>query len=128
ASELSFALGDWKFDRLMPDALLDFPIARGNDEAELHVPFRPGVAPPTELELKLEAHRTLALATDRLTLTFPRPLADIVAPATILIFGADNIELTPQAADLVGLSPDPTAGRAQGREHPTLAFRDFGSG
>jgi hypothetical protein len=128
ASGLSFALGDWRFDRLMPDALLDFPVQRGKADEELYVPFRAGIAPPTELELKLEAHRTLAPGSDRLALTFPRPLADIVAPATILVFAADNLELTPEAAELVGLSPDPAASRTSGRDHAMLAFRDFGGG
>lgn len=128
AAGLSFALGDWKFDRLMPDVLLDFPVLRGKANDELHVPFRAGVAPPTDLELKLEAHRTLPAGNDRLALTFPRPLADIVAPATILVFAADNLELTPEAAELVGLLPDPAAARTSGREHATLAFRDFGGG
>src|SRR5262245_59687148 len=123
ATGLSFALGDWKFDRLMPDVLLDFPVLRGKANDELHVPFRAGVAPPTDLELKLEAHRTLPAGNDRLALTFPRPLADIVAPATILVFAADNLELTPEPAELVGLLPDPAAGRTSGREHATLAFR-----
>ncbi len=128
ATGLSFALGDWKFDRLMPDALLDFPVKRGKADEELYVPFRAGVAPPTELELKLEAHRALPASADRFALSFPRPLADIVAPATILFFAADNLELTPDAAELVGLSPDPSAARIAGREHATLAFRDFGGG
>jgi hypothetical protein len=134
ATGLSFAMGDWKFDRLTPDALLDFPVNPGATvnpgagQEELHVPFRAGTAPPTELELKLEAHRTVPAGSERLALSFPRPLADIVAPATILFFAADNLELTPEATELVGLSPDPTAGRSAGREHATLAFRDFGGG
>src|SRR4029078_6038662 len=37
-------------------------------------------------------------------------------------------ELTPEVADLVGLLPDPTAGRLIGPKNPTLAFRDFGGG
>jgi len=125
AAGLSFALGDWTFDRLLPDALLEFPVA-GAEQGALIVPFRPGAAPPTELELKLEAHQLLAPGSDRLDLTFPRPVADIIAPATVLVFAADNLELQPQMAELRGLSPDPTVVHAPGHEHAALAFRDFG--
>src|SRR5205807_10221800 len=48
--------------------------------------------------------------------------------ATILLFAADNRELTTDATELVGLSADPAAGKLSGREHATLAFRDFGGG
>ena len=87
-----------------------------------------GAAPPTELELKLETHRPLPAQAERLSLTFPRPLADIVAPATIVIAAADNVELTPQVAELVGLSPDSTAIRLPGRQRPPLVYRDLGGG
>jgi len=112
AAGLSFDLGDWNFDRLIPDTLMDIPVMLDTEAGKFHVPFRPGVAPPTELELKLEAHRALPSATESFALTFPQPLGDIVAPATIMIFAADNVELTPQTEELLGLSPDPTNGAA----------------
>lgn len=125
---LGFELGDWTFDRLTPDALLDLPTATGESGSPLEVPLRAGAAPPTELELKLEAHRVLTAPSERLSLTFPRPAADIVAPATIMIAAADNIELTPQTAELVGLSPDPTSVRLPLRQQPPLVYRDLGGG
>ena len=96
--------------------------------AQIQVPFRAGTAPPTELELKLEAHRVLPPASEQLSLTFPRPLADVVAPATVVIVAADNVELTPQVADVVGLSPDPTIVRIPGRQRPPVVYRDLGGG
>jgi hypothetical protein len=128
AAGLSFDLGDWSFDRLVPDTLVDIPVTRSADAGRLQLPFRPGAAPPTELELKLEAHRTLPSATESLALTFPQPLADIVAPATIMIFTADNVELTPQIEELAGLSPDPTTARQPGREQPSVVYRELGGG
>src|SRR6185369_9494691 len=57
AEGLLFDMGDWVFGRLTPDLLFDFPLSNEADGSELRVPFRPGAAPPTDLELKLEAHR-----------------------------------------------------------------------
>jgi hypothetical protein len=128
AAGLSFDLADWKFDQLTPNTLFDFPVSSGEGESLVTVPFRPGVAPPSELELKLEAHRTFPRDATQLSLTFPRPLADSVAPANILVFAADNLELSTQASELAGLSADSTAGKWNGSQQPRLAFRDFGGG
>ena len=124
---MNFELGDWTFDRLTPDALLDSPLIREN-EAQLQIPFRAGIAPPTEVELKLEAHRVLPASTERLSLSIPRPLVDVVAPATIVISPADNVELTPQISELIGLSTDAAAVRVPGRQQPPVVYRDLGGG
>ena len=124
---LKFDLADWSFDRLSPDNLLDFA-QTGPVAGELHVPFRPGAAPPAELELKLEAHRALPPGAEKLSLSFPRPLADIVAPATIMIFAADNVELTPQTTEFDNLSPETLPARAADKQSPSLVYRDLGGG
>jgi hypothetical protein len=128
AAGLAFELADWEFDRLTPDTLLELPVISGKSDDQVEVPFRAEAAPPTELELKLEAHRKLPPKTERLVLNFPRPVADVVAPATVVIFAADNVELTPQIMELVGLSPDPTTIRVPGRQQPPLVYRDVGAG
>jgi hypothetical protein len=128
ATGLSFELGDWHFDRLTPDALLDVPVESSQNPGQWQVPFRAGAAPPTELELKLEAHQILPPKAERLSLTFPRPRADVVAPAIVAIVAADNVELAPQSAELVGLSPDLSSVRAPGRQQSPLVYRDLGGG
>jgi hypothetical protein len=127
AASLGFELADWEFDRLTPDTLLELPVVAAETD-KVEVPFRAEAAPPTELELRLEAHRKLPPKTERLALSFPRPVADVVAPATVVIFAADNIELTPQIMEIVGLSPDPTTIRVPGRQQPPLMYRDVGAG
>jgi hypothetical protein len=127
AQGLAFELGEWKLDRLAPDQLLEIP-AIDPATGQMQAAFRTGAATGTELELKLEAHRTLPAGTDRLALALPRPLADIVAPATIAIYAADNVELKPLVAELVGLSPDQATARLPGRQQPPLMYRDLGSG
>lgn len=122
---LAFELDDWNFDRLTPDALLDFPLESAGPSGKLNVPFRPGVAPPSELELKLEAHQALPATVEQLSFSFPRPKAEIVVPATIMIFTSDNVELTPQVAQLQGLSAETTVSRPAERQ-PSFAYRDLG--
>jgi hypothetical protein len=126
ASGLTFDLGEWNFDRLSPDSLLDFPQEESTSPGTLHIPFRAGAAPPSEADWKLEAHRVLPRGSERLSLTFPRPLADVVAPATIMIFAADNVEIAPEPTDINGLSPDSLATRPMDKPPPTLVYRDEG--
>lgn len=125
ATGLRFDMADWVFDRLTPDTLLDFPPDRATP-ADFQIPFRLGAAPPAELELKLEAHRQLPGDAEQISLHFPRPLADIVAPATILVFTADNVELTPQNSQLVSLSPENLANAAPDKPLPAFVYRDLG--
>jgi len=128
ASGLTFELGDWELERLTPDASLDLPVREEPIRGRLEVPFLPGAAPAGELELKLEAHRRLAEGTQRLTLTLPRPVADLVAPATVWIFAADNLELTPLGDELVGLTAEQPAPRPATAQGAPLVYRDLGGG
>ena len=128
ANGLSFELGDWELERLVPDASLDLPVRQEPIRGRLEVPFLPGAAPAAELELKLEAHRRLSEGTQRLTLTLPRPVADLVAPATVWIFTADNLELTPLGDELVGLTAEQPASRPNTAQGVPLVYRDLGGG
>ena len=129
AAGLTFHLGDTSLDRLSPDDLLDAPEPMATDGI-LRVPFRQGVALPAELELKLETHRTLPEGSEQLSLTLPRPQADSVAPATVIVVPADNVELSALTAQLQGLSPDnsPLPAGLEARQQPPLVYRDLGGG
>jgi hypothetical protein len=129
ATGLHFQLGDVQFDRLSPDDLFDSPEQPGTD-GQVQIPFRQGVAVPADLELKLQTHLPLPENAARLSLRLPRPLADSVAPATVFVVAADNVEVTPQTSELEGLSPDtatPPVGLAE-RQQPPLVYRDLGGG
>lgn len=127
AGGLVFHLGDLHFDRLSPDDLLDVPEPPGADGI-VRVPFRQGVVLPPDLELKLETHLPLADDGDQFAVILPRPLADSVAPATVVVWPADNVELTPQTNLLAGLSPDATPAPAPlvPRQQRPLVYRDLG--
>lgn len=128
AQGLTFELGEWELERLSPDASLDLPTREGPIRGRLEVPFLPGAAPAAELELKLEAHRRLPETAERLVLTLPRPVADLVAPATIWIFAADNLELTPLGDELVGLMAEQPGPRPTTAQTAPLVYRDLGGG
>ena len=130
AAGLAFDLGQWKLDSLTPGDLLETPQPITDADAQpgqVRIPFRADAA-PAELELTLEAHQPLAVGGTSLQFALPRPLTDVVAPATVVIAPADNIELTPQSLQLVGLTPDPSGVRIPGRQQPPLVYRDLGGG
>jgi hypothetical protein len=128
ARGLVFELGDWKFQRVSPDDLFDVAAMTATTEGRVEIPFRLGVTPPAELELRLEAHRGLMPPSERIAFAMPRLVADVVAPATVAISAADNVELSPQGSELTGLSIEPTTLRSPGRQQPVLIYRDLGGG
>ena len=126
AAGLTLELGDWKFVGLTPGDHLETPVVKGDAAGTVQVAFRAEV--PAELELTLEAHQPLTRPAANIQFTLPRPLADVVAPATLVIAPDDNIELSPQAALLAGLSPDPSGVRIRGLQQQPLVYRDLGGG
>ena len=127
AAGLEFHLGDLRFDRLSPEDLLEAPEPIGADGI-LRVPFRQGVSLPPDLDLKLETHHTLEEGAVQFSVTLPRPLADSVAPATVAVWPADNVELSPQTGLLTGLSPDasPAPPPLVPHQQRPLVYRDLG--
>ena len=123
---LTVNLEGWTFERLTPDTWFDVPVM--NDQGQAFFPIRPGATLPPEIELKLETHRRTADDSQRLEFGFPRVMASNVTPATVVVFAADNIELTPQPSELVGLSADATPVRVPGRQQAPLVYRDLGGG
>ncbi|MEX2176965.1 MAG: hypothetical protein WD872_21565 [Pirellulaceae bacterium] len=127
--KLAFDLGQWHLDRLSPSDLFEI-VPPEEDRGGLHeIPFRAGATIPSELELKLEAHLPLDAAQESLSFTIPRPLGDVVTPATVMVVPADNVELTPQSQNIVGLSldPSPVTVRIPSRQQPPLIYRELNS-
>jgi hypothetical protein len=129
AAGLELELGDWTIDRLTPSDIFELPPQPTSQEQRQLLALRPGAVLPAELELKLEAHRPLDPAASEVSFALPRPVADVVTPATVLIAAADNVELTPQSAKMVGLSldPAPSAARIASLQQPPLVYRDLGA-
>jgi len=127
AAALQFELGRWQLDRLSPGELFEISPPDPTSQGPRLVSFRSGVAVPQELEVKLEAHLPLDPESGEVQFELPRPLCDSVAPATVMIVPADNVELTPQNARITGLAldPAPPAVRFPARQQPPLVYRDL---
>jgi hypothetical protein len=129
AEGLTFDLAGWTIDRLTPPDLVDlFPSGESSANRQT-LPLLPGATLPGEFELKLAAHRALDTAGGDVSFPLPRPIADVVTPATVMISAADNVELEPQAEGTVGLSldPSPAAVRIASRQQPPLVYRELGA-
>ncbi|MCI0362211.1 MAG: hypothetical protein L0211_27340, partial [Planctomycetaceae bacterium] len=143
AAGLPLALGKWQLDRLNPSELFEIAPTEspaqpaGSNTAQPAVgnaapgprlvPFRSGAVIPPELEVKLEAHIPIDPASTEVEFELPRALGDAVAPATVMIVPADNVELSPQNARITGLAFDraPPAVRFPSRQQAPLVFRDL---
>jgi hypothetical protein len=129
AAGLTFDLGDWQLDRIAPSELFEIVPAEAAASGPRVVPFRTGAVLPAELEVKLEAHRSFDPAAGEIAFALPRALGDVVAPATVMIVPADNVELAPRNAQISGLSLDPASPvRFPARQQPPLVYRDLGAG
>lgn len=126
AQSLPLDLKDWIFAKVEPETIVEVesldPTAR-----MLTLPLRDGMA-TGEFEIRLTAHRLLAEGARDLALTLPRPAADVVTPASVVVVPADNIELTPKPREMAGLIADtqPPAVPLPPRQQTPLAYRDLG--
>lgn len=123
AAGIALELGEWELQRLSPEEWFEKPAApRGGS---VQIPFRAGTTPPAELELKLELTREMPETDGRISVTFPRPEADTIAPAALVVEAADNLEWTPLLSESVGLLPEPVSAAAAGKGKPAHAFREL---
>lgn len=100
---LELELPGWIVDDVGPANLVSADAPLSSEEASLSVPL---VQPTSgDFELTVDAHCELASGADRLELDVPRPLAEATAQATLVVVPADNVEINPIGAELVGLVP-----------------------
>lgn len=125
---LSVGLGDWIFARVGPETIVEVE-SLDPTASRLVLPLRSG-AVTGEFEIKLAAHKLLTEGSNDVTFTLPRPMADMVTPASVIVAPADNVELTPRAREILGLAPDsqPSAVSLPPRQQTPLAYRDLGVG
>lgn len=128
-ASLSMDLGGWSVVRVLPESIVD-PTRLSRDTTPLELPLRDDMVIPADFELKIEAQQPLPVNASSIEFLMPRPLADIVTPASVTILPADNVQLTPTIAELQGLLADissPTP-RLPARQQPALTYRDLSTG
>ncbi len=125
--QLPVELGDWSFTTVGPDTLVEVDPANINQGLVNIESLQPGGASGT-LDLKLEAQMPVSDPLERIEFYLPRPKADVVAPATVVIVPADNMELTLDPEQTQGLAADVLSAAVQlpPSQLPPLVFRDLG--
>ena len=103
---LTIAMPGWEIDAIGPPNVVNVDVAAIEDTAQFSIPL----AQPSngDLSLAITARRAIPLgakpeASQTLEFEFPRPIAEVVAPAIVAIQPEDNVELTPRSEALVGL-------------------------
>jgi len=107
ARVLDIELGDWEYDEIGPEDIVAVDRVIESDSGRLSVPLRQPSS--GKIEVTIKAHRPVATGAETLRLTFPRPVATTVSPATVVIVPEDRVQLTVDATATRGLSRQPSA-------------------
>lgn len=103
---LKVAIPGWKLDEVGPERL----VAGDGVTVEGETVLIPLVRPMSgAVEIRLRAHRVIGKSAASLTIPLPHPQADSIAPATLAVTAADNVELTPNDQRIEGLTRQPGA-------------------
>ncbi|MEN6457672.1 MAG: hypothetical protein ABFC63_01975 [Thermoguttaceae bacterium] len=137
-STLEVALPGWVLDDAGPHPLvrsdgpalgLDQHTTTTNDATadsyNVAIPLARPVSGPVELHLR--AHRAIPNGATSLAVPLPRPKADTVAAASLIVVPSDNVELIPDRRSIDGLEPAPMpAVTLPLREQTPLCYRAAG--
>jgi hypothetical protein len=122
---LTIALADWQLDRAGPASLVEQELV-DSIQKPLSLPLKAG--PSGDLELKLELHKEIPAGSNRIAFDLPRPAADLLDPASVIVLAADNVELVPRMREMSGLTADalPVGMKFPDRQQPPIVYRDLG--
>jgi hypothetical protein len=104
---LRIDLPGWEVDEIGPPERVDPDIPLSNEAGSVAIAL--AQAASGNFEITFKAHRAFPARSPTLELSLPRPVAEEIAPATIIVQAADNVELTPRAESMMGMVPQ--AGR-----------------
>lgn len=120
---LDVEMPGWEIDDVGPENVVAIDGITLNEAGVLSVPL---VQPSTgQIELRLRASQPVASDANKVSLRLPRPEANLVSPATVVVLPADNVELTPDPEGTVGLIRQqvaPTVELPQ-RQQPPIFYR-----
>jgi hypothetical protein len=119
----------WRVEDVGPRNLINVEATPAGAEGVLSLPL----AQPTsgDFELTLEASREIAKNSDSLSLEIPRPIAEAIGQALVVVSPDDNVELYPRNDALVGLAAQPlktaqplkALGKLPDRQQDPLIYR-----
>jgi len=100
---LNVDLPDWELDEVGPDNVVAAADVAPDASGALLIPLlQPSVG---EIAVSLRAHQEIQPDTSSISLSLPRPQADLLSPAELTIVPAENVELTPDAERMLELAP-----------------------
>ena len=101
-SRLEIDGGDWELEDVGPKPLVDLETALALEGPKWQIPLTTPAG--GDLEITFRAKRKIAANAATVEWTLPQPRADVLGTTTAAIVAADNVELTPKADAIVGLS------------------------
>lgn len=108
---LTVEMPGWEIDEIGPPTLVNVDAAAIEDTSRFSIPL---MQPANgDLSLTITARRRLPQDKNgrppgAIALDLPRPEADVIAAALLVVQPEDNVELSPQSEKLIGLSLRPT--------------------
>jgi hypothetical protein len=122
---LTIALGDWQLDQVGPETIVEQELVDAIQKP-LSLPLKTGST--GEMELTLKLHQEIAPGSSRIAFDLPRPVADLLDPASVIVLASDNVEMTPRTREMSGLTSDalPAGSQLPQRQQQPLAYRDLG--
>lgn len=123
ALELEFPDDAWEIAEVGPAGSVDLDGVLFEQVQPLSVPL---LQPASgELELRVRARRSIPPGSKSVEFGLPRPLANTVAPASIVVLPANNVELLPHGDQVVGLArhANPIPIELPPHEQEPLAYR-----
>jgi len=125
---LEIEVPGWEVDTVGPASVVDVNATVTDQTSPFVIPL---LQPASgELELTFEAHQKISGQNGSLSLELPRPLGEVIVPATVAVLAADNIELVVQPDQITGLVPQalrPQIKQLPERQQDPLYFMTEGS-
>ncbi len=122
---MTIALADWQFDRVEPEGIVEQELI-DSAQKPLSLPLKAG--PTGDIEIKLFLHKEITPGSSRIAFDLPRPVADLLDPASVIVLASDNVEITPRIREMSGLTSDilPPGAKLSQRQQPPLVYWDLG--
>lgn len=99
---LPVQMPDWQVDEVGPDEIVDARAVVLGQASPLTIALvQPSIG---DFEIVVRAHRDIPADAKEISLPLPKPVANVVGPATFNVHAADNVELSPRDSLHTGLT------------------------
>jgi hypothetical protein len=117
----------WQLDDVGPANRVSTEEIAAGELEPLKIPLRDAML--GDIEITVRAHRDLAAGAAKVDFALPRPLANGVGSAPVVVLPADNVDLTPRETDSIGLVRQHIrpAMKLPARQQPPLVYRSEGA-